>query len=191
MPRKYGPRDQSRLLTQVKEVEIPKAQTSIPPLMPEPSNVYEDRIGPYQGQHARKSNVDMVEQPNFESNILDYRSHYQVRNPMVPDIPKYGGEEGEGHSLPKLSQKGTPTPFPAADNGRNFNRPSQGLPDRWEYANELSMNGGLFGGKFQGVDSTESLYAPYQARGASLAKCGREAVAQIPHNDLRKPIVYN
>ncbi len=93
-------------------------------------------------------------------------------------------------STPQNSVSVSPRPFNSVDTGKIASRPSRGLPDRWEYAHDLPMNGGMFG-SIVGLDSSESLYSSFDGSAVSFKKCAEEVVARIPHNDLRKPIVYN
>ena len=135
--------------------------------------------------------MDYVNHPNFESNVLNFNAFYKINNSKETrekNVPK-------NHllqvSTPRESSPSvSPRPFPSADNGKIPSRPSRQLPDRWEYTNELPMNGGMFG-SIVGLDSMEGLYSSYDGGAMSIKKCGQEVVADVPHNDLRKPIVYN
>jgi hypothetical protein len=131
--------------------------------------------------------MDYVNHPNFDSNVLNFNAFYKINTKEKNEKPK-------NHLLevktPKESLSVSPRPFAGADNGKIPSRPSRQLPDRWEYANELPMNGGMFG-SIVGLDSMEGLYSSYDGGATSIKKCGQEVVANIEHNDLRKPIVYN
>lgn len=167
-----------------------------------PANTYED--------------IDRKNQPNFESNVLDYTKFYifnnsdakhssmkmqgratsaarergvvQINNPNVPG--KIAPKKLADRNLPMTPPPISPMPLTLPDNGRNPVRPTINAPDRWEYANELPMNGGLFG-SIVGVDDSEGLFGSYDANAVSIKKCAQEVIARIPHDDLRKPIVYN
>ncbi len=142
--------------------------------------------------------MDYLNKPNFDSNVLDYTQFYKINQPSAPTATpstlKYKSKSSplipSTTPLPSII---SPRPLDAvANSGKVPSRPSRQLPDRWEYANELPMNGGMFG-SIVGLDSMsmyESL-SPYDGGAISLKKCGEEVVARIPHNDLRKPIVVN
>ncbi len=138
--------------------------------------------------------MDYLNKPNFDSNVLDYTKFYKINQPSTPttnpSTPKNSPLIPSTTPLPSII---SPRPLDAvANSGKVPSRPSRQLPDRWEYANELPMNGGMFG-SIVGLDSMsmyESL-SPYDGGSIHLKKCGEEVVARIPHNDLRKPIVVN
>ncbi len=139
-----------------------------------PANTYED--------------IDRKNVPNFESNVLDYTKFYKVNDPNVPG--KIAPKKLADRNLPMTPPPISPMPLTLPDNGRNPLRPAINAPDRWEYANELPMNGGMFG-SIVGVDDSEGLFGSYDANAVSIKKCAQEVIARIPHDDLRKPIVYN
>lgn len=137
--------------------------------------------------------MDSLNVPNFESNVLDFNKFYKInRNHDEPTQSKKVVRNNYINqvSTPENSVSVSPRPFNSVDTGKIASRPSRGLPDRWEYANDLPMNGGMFG-SIVGLDSSESLYSSFDGSGVSFKKCAEEVVARIPHNDLRKPIVYN
>ncbi len=139
-----------------------------------PANTYED--------------IDRKNKPNFESNVLDYTQFYKINHPDVPG--KIAPKKLADRNLPMTPPPISPMPLTLPDNGRNPVRPAINAPDRWEYANELPMNGGMFG-SIVGVDDSEGLFGSYDANAVSIKKCAKEVIARIPHDDLRKPIVYN
>ncbi len=130
--------------------------------------------------------MDSHNVPNFESNVLDFNKFYKINNNSDEPVRK---NFIQTPSTPRSSVSVSPSPFPNADNGKNFSRNATNLPSTWEYANELPMNGGMFG-SIVGLDSGESLYSSY-GNGVSIKSCGNEVVKRVAHNDLRKPIVYN
>ena len=148
--------------------------------------------------------MDSLNVPNFESNVLDYTKFYKINRNNDEVKPNSKPKPKSGDSLlpvvrnnyinqvstPENSVSVSPRPFNSVDTGKIASRPSRGLPDRWEYANDLPMNGGMFG-SIVGLDSSESLYSSFDGANVSFKKCAQEVVARIPHNDLRKPIVYN
>ena len=138
--------------------------------------------------------MDSLNVPNFESNVLDYTKFYKINQNDTPKVlPKNKNVRTNfinPVSTPENSVSVSPRPFNSVDTGKIASRPSRGLPDRWEYANDLPMNGGMFG-SIVGLDNSESLYSSFDGSAVSFKKCAEEVVARIPHDDLRKPIVYN
>jgi hypothetical protein len=133
--------------------------------------------------------MDYLNVPNFESNVLDFNQFYKINDPQTDKNQLVQ----KNINTPRNSVPVSPRPFSQYDNGKVASRPSRQLPDRWEYANELPMNGGMFG-SIVGLESCygkESLYSSYQGGSVNMKKCAQEVIAKIPHNDLRKPIVYN
>ncbi len=139
--------------------------------------------------------MDSLNVPNFESNVLDYTKFYKINQNNDDSKVLTKNKNNRNNfispvSTPQNSVSVSPRPFNSVDSGKIASRPSRGLPDRWEYANDLPMNGGMFG-SIVGLDSSESLYSSFDGSAVSFKKCAEEVVARIPHNDLRKPIVYN
>jgi hypothetical protein len=139
--------------------------------------------------------MDSLNVPNFESNVLDYTKFYKINQNNDDSKAIIKNKNAKSNfispvSTPENSVSVSPRPFNSVDTGKIASRPSRGLPDRWEYANDLPMNGGMFG-SIVGLDSSESLYSSFDGSAVSFKKCAEEVVARIPHNDLRKPIVYN
>lgn len=135
--------------------------------------------------------MDSLNVPNFESNVLDFNKFYKInRNSDNETKHKSKKINFIDNNTPQNSVSVSPRPFNSIDTGKIASRPSRGLHDRWEYANDLPMNGGMFG-SIVGLDSTESLYSSFDGSGVSFKKCAEDVIAKIPHNDLRKPIVYN
>jgi hypothetical protein len=137
--------------------------------------------------------MDSLNVPNFESNVLDFNKFYKINrnhDEVKPKSKSIRNNFINQVSTPENSVSVSPRPFNSVDSGKIASRPSRGLPDRWEYANDLPMNGGMFG-SIVGLDSTESLYSSFDGSGVSFKKCAEDVIARIPHNDLRKPIVYN
>ena len=62
-------------------------------------------------------------------------------------------------------------------------------PDNWTYKNELPMNGGNMNGII-GFDALESQFSIYNPNKLNLQDANSSNFDNIPHNDLRKPIVY-
>ena len=154
------------------------------------SSTKKNKMKPYKQNTIPPANtydvMDSHNVPNFESNVLDFNKFYKINNNTDEPVRK---NYIQSPSTPRSSVSVSPTPLPNADNGKTFSRNATNLPSTWEYANELPMNGGMFG-SIVGLDSGESLYSSY-GNGVSIKKCGNEVVKRVAHNDLRKPIVYN
>jgi hypothetical protein len=80
-------------------------------------------------------------------------------------------------------------------------RESIELPTSWQYKSELPMNGGSMNGIY-GFDNLDSQFASFNdnavngndhANGTqiNLQNANDNNFKNIPHNDLRKPVVYN
>ena len=68
-------------------------------------------------------------------------------------------------------------------------RQSTENPNHWEYNNEFAMNGGTMGG-IVGFDGLESQYAGFGSLLDLKENSNEKNENNIPHDDLRKPIVY-
>jgi hypothetical protein len=87
------------------------------------------------------------------------------------------------------------TPIPNQSNDVNDSKSSFGriateLPPTWEYKNELPMNGGTIGGGIVGFDALESQFSMYSPGSMQMQQANSPNFQVIPHDDLRKPIVY-
>jgi hypothetical protein len=111
-------------------------------------------------------------EPNFESNVADISKFYKVNYDNVTEDKNLNVSEiknkNEIETKPENSEK----------------RESQVNPDNWSYKNELPMNGGGMNGII-GFDSLESQFAIFNPN-----KSNSSEFNNIPHNDLRKPIIY-
>lgn len=145
--------------------------------------------------------MDSLNVPNFESNVLNFNKFYKINDnsyaslrdsKKIDDVKTKNIRTNYINSVstPQNSVSVSPRPFNSIDTGKIASRPSRGIHDRWEYVNDLPMNGGMFG-SIVGLDSTESLYSSFDGSGVSFKKCAEEVFERIPHNDLRKPVVYN
>lgn len=74
-------------------------------------------------------------------------------------------------------------------NVTHFGRNSTVNPDTWLYKDDLPMNGGKMGNVF-GFDQLESQFAIYNPNKMTLEASESSNFKNIPHDDLRKPIVY-
>ena len=123
--------------------------------------------------------------PNFESNVADIKQFYKVNIDQTYDnlnsneLKDSTSQFVTNNEDPKIS----PTPF------EHYGRNSTEFPSYWKYNNELPMNGGLMNG-ISGFDTLESGFADYNANKLSFQPEVIKTVETIPHNDLRKPIIY-
>jgi len=74
-------------------------------------------------------------------------------------------------------------------NVTHFGRNSTVNPDTWLYKDDLPMNGGKMGNVF-GFDQLESQFAIYNPNKMTLETSESSNFKNIPHDDLRKPVVY-
>lgn len=108
-------------------------------------------------------------EPNFESNVADISKFYKVNhNNPHEDSKNLNLSENQNQNQNENTEK----------------RDSQVNPDNWSYKNELPMNGGGMNGII-GFDSLESQFAMFNPN-----KSNSSEFNNIPHNDLRKPIIY-
>jgi hypothetical protein len=128
--------------------------------------------------------------PNFESNVADTKKFYTInydnldeknlKSTSINNLKNYENLDKE-----TLLNNNQSEPCHIKEYGRE----SIKLPDNWNYKNELPMNGGNMNGIF-GFDSLESQFAIYNPNKLNLQSSDKEKNDNIPHNDLRKPIVY-
>ena len=115
--------------------------------------------------------------PNFESNVANVSKFYNINYDNLTET-----------KLKEVSTVETPTvnqQTPIKHEGRE----STELPLTWEYKNELPMNGGSMNGVF-GFNSLESQFAIYNGNKLNLQCANDNNFNNIPHDDLRKPIIY-
>ena len=127
-------------------------------------------------------------QPNFESNVADISKFYKVNYDNL-----------DGNDLQKTSDDLMQTPIDKlisidTNTGKECNtdqfvRKSTENPDVWSYKNELPMNGGLMNG-ISGFDSLESQFSSFNLDKMNLQLDSKDKFDNIPHDDLRKPIIY-
>ena len=133
---------------------------------------------------ASNSYTDDKNVPNFESNVADIKQFYKVDfdNLGESDLKNYSKEIGVSKDN-VINTSNVITPY---------GREAQPLPDNWNYKDELPMNGGLMNG-IGGFDNLESQFASFGSAGTSLnlQQANDSNFKNIPHDDLRKPIVYN
>ena len=134
--------------------------------------------------------------PNFESNVLNVQKFYNRNiefdnlgeNELQQSIEKYTNEVDKDGAITKS------TPIPnltkdSNDSQSSFGRISTENPPTWSYKSELPMNGGEMGG-IVGFDSLESQYSLYQSGTMNMQSADSNNYKVLPHDDLRKPIVY-
>jgi len=138
--------------------------------------------------------------PNFESNVADISKFYninydnldentlkttsleslqKVKELEIQNISQQINNNNNNNNAPIKS------PFNVQHDGRN---PTQ-TPDNWLYKDELPMNGGPLGG-IVGFDELESQFAIYNPNKLNIETANKSNFNNIPHDDLRKPVVY-
>ena len=115
-------------------------------------------------------------EPNFESNVADISKFYNINYDSL-------SENQLKSTSVELLQKTKEC------NTKPFGREPTVNPDTWGYKNELPMNGGIMNG-IVGFDSLESQFAIYNPNKLNLQVDNENKFNNIPHDDLRKPIVY-
>jgi hypothetical protein len=121
--------------------------------------------------------------PNFESNVADTPKFYKINNPydeLNEDQLKTNISDLNKTSKNVINEK---------INIDNQVRQSTENPNHWEYNNEFAMNGGTMGG-IVGFDGLESQYAGFGSLLDLKENSNEKNENNIPHDDLRKPIVY-
>ena len=122
--------------------------------------------------------------PNFESDVNDTSKFYKIQN----NYDNLNENELKSTSLDKLNKK-YDNVATEINKIENTVRSSQEKPTTWEYNNEFAMNGGTMNG-IVGFDSLESSYSNFGTP-IQLKENEKPTFENIPHDDLRKPIVYN
>ena len=139
---------------------------------------------------ASNTYVNNNNTPNFESNVADISKFFKVnydnldenelKATSIEDINKLNKEK-KNISIDQQSKEPC--------NVKSYGRESTTTPDNWVYKDELPMNGGQMNGII-GFDSLESQFAIYNPNKLNLQSANDNNFENIPHNDLRKPIVY-
>jgi hypothetical protein len=124
--------------------------------------------------------------PNFESNVADISKFYKVN---YDNLDENDLKETSIDSLNKVNNSKSVSKTEKDCNTTQYVRDSNVLPDNWSYKNEMPMNGGVMNG-IVGFDSLESQFAMYNPNKLNLQSVNDKKFDNIPHNDLRKPIVY-
>lgn len=133
--------------------------------------------------------------PNFESNVADVKKFYNINYDNLNECDLKSTSLDNLKNYENLNEKSNSENMSlnvASKESSNFSpyvRESQKLPDTWKYNNEIPMNGGNMNGIF-GFDNLESQFASFNPNKLNLQNNTEEKFQNIPHNDLRKPIVY-
>jgi hypothetical protein len=122
--------------------------------------------------------------PNFPSNVNDTSKFYKVQN----NYDSLNENQLQSTSLDQLNQKYNNIAT-EINKVENTVRTSTEKPTTWEYNNEFPMNGGTMNG-IVGFDSLESSYSNF-GNPIQLKPNEKPEYENIPHDDLRKPVVFN
>ena len=122
--------------------------------------------------------------PNFESNVLDTSKLYKIQN----NYDSLNENQLQSTSLEDLNKK-TNNIITEVTKIDNQVRQAEEKPNVWEYNNEFAMNGGPMNG-IVGFDGLESQYSNFGSV-FDVKKNDNPEYNEIPHDDLRKPVVVN
>ena len=122
--------------------------------------------------------------PNFESDVNDTSKFYKIEN----NYDNLNKNQLQSTSLDQLNKKYNNIAT-EINKVENTVRTSTENPTTWEYNNEFPMNGGTMNG-IVGFDSLESSYSGF-GNPIQLKSNENPMYENIPHDDLRKPVVYN
>ena len=139
---------------------------------------------------ASNSNLNNENVPNFESDVMDTFKYYKINN----NYDNMTENELKATSINNLDDKKKlfeekENKIVDVDVKSNTVRESNVNPDNWTYKNEVPMNGGVMG-SIVGFDGLESQYANFSDF-FKLGNNDKEKFENVPHDDLRKPIVYS
>jgi len=138
---------------------------------------------------ASNTYVSDNNEPNFESNVADISKFYKFNYDNLNE------DQLKSTSIEKLNKDNisidTNIDVKSKEpcNVKNYGRETIVTPDNWNYKNELPMNGGNMNGII-GFDSLESQFAIYNPNKLNLQTSVENKFNNIPHDDLRKPIIY-
>jgi len=128
--------------------------------------------------------------PNFESNVADISKFYKINYDNLNE------DQLKSTSIESLNNLNKTKEITIIDsqskepcNVKEYGRVSTVTPDNWVYKDELPMNGGNMNG-IVGFDNLESQFAIFNQNKLNLQSVNDKDYDNIPHNDLRKPIVY-
>lgn len=124
--------------------------------------------------------------PNFESNVADISKFYNIN---YDNLNENELKATSLETLNKISDVKSVSKTEKDCNTTQYVRESNVVPDNWSYKNEMPMNGGVMNG-IVGFDSLESQFAMFNPNKLNLQNADSKNFNNIPHDDLRKPIVY-
>lgn len=137
--------------------------------------------------------------PNFESNVADTNKFYEINKlpNKKSNFDNLDENDLKSTSLQTLGISDASKPiFNERENisttvnvDSNTVRQSTVNPDNWKYKNEFPMNGGNMNG-IVGFDGIDSQYADFGSF-FQVEDNTKQPVEKLPHDDLRKPVVYN
>jgi hypothetical protein len=134
---------------------------------------------------ASNSYVSDNNTPNFESNVADISKFYTINYDNLDE-----SQLKQTTSIESIKQINNKNPDCNRPQESTVNqRESVKNPDNWSYKNELPMNGGNMNG-IVGFDALESQFSFYNPNKLNLQESNDNHFQNIPHDDLRKPIVY-
>lgn len=127
--------------------------------------------------------------PNFESNVADIKKFYTVNYDNLDEkqLRATSIEDLNKSKNPELINIDSVSNQPC--NIKSYGRESTVTPDNWVYKDELPMNGGNMSGII-GFDNLESQFAIFNPNKLNLQAVKEDQFKNIPHDDLRKPIIY-
>ena len=149
---------------------------------------------------ASNSFLDNENTPNFESNVADTPKFYKINNndnssKFTNSYDNLNEDDLKQTSLSKLKNNSSNI-INKSNNietkvniSSNTVRQSQVNPDNWSYKNDFPMNGAPMNGII-GFDGLESQYADFSSL-FKLENNSKQPIETLPHDDLRKPVVYN
>ena len=140
--------------------------------------------------------VSNMNKPNFESNVADISKFYKINydnldeNELKSTSIDSLKNQNIRHNLEQNQTQNNPQKVSSDIHKQpEEGRQTEQVPNYWDYKNELPMNGGLING-IGGFDSLESQFALYNPNKLNLKEDSDNNYKNIPHNDLRKPVVY-
>ena len=125
--------------------------------------------------------------PNFESNVADISKFYKINYDNLNEDQLKSTSIESLNKIKEVTIIDSQSKQPC--NIKEYGRTSTVNPDNWVYKDELPMNGGNMNG-IVGFDNLESQFAIFNQNKLNLQSVNDKDYNNIPHNDLRKPIVY-
>jgi len=122
--------------------------------------------------------------PNFDSNVEDVSKFYNIQN----NYDNLNESDLKTTPIDSLNKQ-TENIVTNIDKVDPQGRISEDKPPVWEYNNEFAMNGGSMNGII-GFDGLETQYADFGSN-LNFKDNQKSEFNNIPHDDLRKPVVVN